>query len=51
VVSVDQAGGKVQLTHGPLPEVGWPGMTMTFDAKHELFAASLPATRWRSISW
>jgi Cu/Ag efflux protein CusF len=21
------------MTHGPLPEVNWPGMTMTFDAR------------------
>jgi Cu/Ag efflux protein CusF len=36
VVAVDPDKGTVRLTHGPLPEVNWPGMTMTFDAKPEV---------------
>lgn len=26
--SVDAAGRKVNVTHGPIPQIGWPGMTM-----------------------
>jgi len=28
--SVDEAGHKVNLSHGPIPQVGWPAMTMDF---------------------
>jgi len=30
---VDMAGGKVNLTHGPIESLGWPGMTMDFKVK------------------
>jgi Cu/Ag efflux protein CusF len=33
IVALDPERGTVRMTHGPLPEVNWPGMTMTFDAK------------------
>ena len=30
VNSVDQAGRKINLSHGPIPQIGWPAMTMDF---------------------
>jgi Cu/Ag efflux protein CusF len=30
VNSVDASGHKINLTHGPIPRLGWPGMTMDF---------------------
>ena len=30
VNSVDASGHKINLTHGPIPALGWPGMTMDF---------------------
>ncbi|HLS79959.1 MAG TPA: efflux RND transporter periplasmic adaptor subunit [Steroidobacter sp.] len=30
VVSVDHAGGRATLAHEPIPELGWPAMTMSF---------------------
>ena len=36
VVAVDQVAGKITLDHGPIPAVGWPAMTMGFDAKPDL---------------
>jgi len=30
---VDVAGEKVNLTHGPIESLGWPGMTMDFKVK------------------
>lgn len=32
VMAVDAAGGTVTLKHGPIPEAGWPAMTMAFKA-------------------
>ena len=28
VNSVDEAGRKINLSHGPIPQVGWPAMTI-----------------------
>lgn len=36
VTAIDKAAGKITLDHGPIPEVGWPAMTMAFTAKPEL---------------
>lgn len=36
VTAIDKAAGKITLNHGPIPEVGWPAMTMGFTAKPEL---------------
>lgn len=36
VIAVDKTAGKITLNHGPIPEVGWPAMTMAFTAKPEL---------------
>ena len=46
VNSVDPAGDKVNLSHAPIPEIGWPGMTMDFpvDPSVELKAIK-PGTR------
>lgn len=33
ITALDPAGGKVTLTHGPIPELGWPAMTMGFSLK------------------
>lgn len=30
---VDANAGKVNLTHGPIPSLKWPGMTMDFTVK------------------
>ena len=32
VVAVDAAAGTITLDHEPMPEIGWPGMTMDFEA-------------------
>ena len=31
--SVDLQHGKINLTHGPVKSLGWPGMTMDFTVK------------------
>ena len=36
VTAIDKTAGKITLNHGPIPEVGWPAMTMAFTAKPEL---------------
>lgn len=36
VTAIDKAAGKVTLDHAPIPEAGWPAMTMTFQAKPAL---------------
>ncbi|MDP2695362.1 MAG: copper-binding protein [Gallionella sp.] len=33
VNSVDLRNGKVNMTHGPVESLGWPGMTMDFAVK------------------
>ena len=30
VNSIDEAGRKVNLSHGPISQIGWPAMTMDF---------------------
>ena len=32
VTAIDAAGGKITLDHGPIPEIGWSAMKMTFKA-------------------
>ena len=36
VTAVDAAAGTITLDHGPIPEVGWPAMKMTFNAAPDL---------------
>lgn len=38
VTSLDPADGSITLDHGALPEIGWPEMTMTFEAGPALFS-------------
>jgi Cu/Ag efflux protein CusF len=33
VEAVNQAGNKVTISHGPVPDLGWPAMTMGFTAE------------------
>ncbi len=42
VDSVDAATGKAVITHGPIAEIGMPGMTMAFDIDEDLDPKSLP---------
>ena len=42
VLALDSAAGTVTLEHGEMPELGWPGMTMTFAAAPELLAGIAP---------
>lgn len=36
VTAIDKAAGKITLDHQAIPEVNWPAMTMTFDARPAL---------------
>lgn len=33
VKSIDARGGRITLSHGPVPAIGWPAMTMAFPVK------------------
>jgi Cu(I)/Ag(I) efflux system protein CusF len=33
VMAIDAKAGTLTIQHGPIPGVGWPAMTMTFNAK------------------
>ena len=39
--SVDQATGRVSITHGPVASANWPGMTMSFKLANPAAAADL----------
>ena len=46
VTSVDKDGRKVTLSHGPMPQVGWPAMTMEFAVAPSVdLAAIVPGAR------
>ena len=46
VNSVDPTQHKVNLSHSPLPEIGWPGMTMDFPVAPSVDLKSIkPGTR------
>lgn len=52
VVNVDHAGGRVTLAHGPIAELEWPAMTMSFrfadpDVVHTLAAGDTIRFRMR----
>ena len=32
MTALDNAAGEITLDHGPIPELGWPAMTMAFKA-------------------
>ena len=38
VTAVDAGAGTVTIEHGPMPEIGWSAMTMTFKAAPALLA-------------
>jgi Cu(I)/Ag(I) efflux system protein CusF len=38
---VDQASGKINLTHGPIKSLGWAGMTMDFPVKDKAMLSGL----------
>ncbi|MBI4205820.1 MAG: copper-binding protein [Betaproteobacteria bacterium] len=40
---VDANAGKINLTHGPIPSLKWPGMTMDFAVKDKQGLAKLKA--------
>jgi Cu/Ag efflux protein CusF len=42
VTAVDPEAGTVTIAHGPMPEVGWSAMTMTFAAAPALLAGVEP---------
>ena len=41
VKKVDRAGGKVTITHGPIPTMKWPAMSMTFTVKDKALLGKL----------
>ena len=41
--SVDPLAGMANITHGPMMEIGMPGMTMDFAVDPSLDVAALPA--------
>ena len=46
VNSVDPAQHKVNLSHNPIPEIGWPAMTMEFPVAPSIdLTAIKPGTR------
>jgi Cu(I)/Ag(I) efflux system protein CusF len=42
VESIDAAGGKIVISHGPVSALEWPAMTMGFHATPEQIAAVQP---------
>ncbi|MDP3673637.1 MAG: copper-binding protein [Novosphingobium sp.] len=36
VTAIDKAARKITLDHQPIPEIGWPAMTMGFSVKPEV---------------
>jgi Cu/Ag efflux protein CusF len=36
VTAVDSAAGSITVDHAPIPEIGWPAMTMAFKASPEM---------------
>jgi Cu(I)/Ag(I) efflux system protein CusF len=36
IKAIDMKNGKVTIHHGPIQSLGWPAMTMTFQATPEL---------------
>ncbi len=45
VTAVDPAAGTVTLDHGPIPEIGWPAMTMSFKAAPALLTTTKAGDR------
>lgn len=36
VIAVDVAAGEIRLSHGPIPALNWPAMTMSFTGQPDL---------------
>ena len=43
VVDIDSKAGKVTLAHEPIPDLGWPAMTMGFQVKDAKQLADIKA--------
>jgi Cu(I)/Ag(I) efflux system periplasmic protein CusF len=41
VNSVDAKAGKINLSHGPIASLAWPGMTMDFEVQDKALLANL----------
>jgi Cu/Ag efflux protein CusF len=41
IKKVDKAGGKVTISHGPLENLGMPGMTMAFKVKDKAWLGKM----------
>jgi Cu(I)/Ag(I) efflux system periplasmic protein CusF len=39
--SVDVKAGKINLSHGPIPSLGWKAMTMNFEVQDKALLANL----------
>ena len=44
-LSVDASAGTITVDHGPIPEAGWPAMTMGFKAAPELAQSVKPGDK------
>ena len=47
VTAIDAAAGTVTLDHGPIPNIGWPAMTMAFKTPPALLATVKTGDRVR----
>ena len=45
LTAIDTTAGTVTLDHGPIPELGWPAMTMAFKAAPASLASIQPGDR------
>lgn len=45
ITAVDPDAGTVTVEHGPIPGVGWPAMTMRFDASPAIVEAASTGER------
>lgn len=45
IESIDLAARTVTIAHGPVPELGWPAMTMTFQASGIQLSSYAPGDR------
>jgi len=41
IASVDAKAGTVEIEHGPIASLGWPGMTMEFKARDKALLAGI----------
>lgn len=52
VVTLDAETGTISIEHGPIKELGWPGMTMGFTAKPDLLKGLAKGDQVRfEIDW